>query len=170
MIRKNRRFHSLRVAARIALAALVIRALLAPLVASAEQAAAWPPIEVAGSSVAPGETARIFFDVAQTIAGKSRMLDALVVVTRGVRPGPSLCLTAGIHGDELNGVEIAHRIYAGTPGSALAGTLLAVPVVNIQGFRSGTRYLPDRRDLNRAFPAARREVSPPASRTRSTRG
>ncbi len=102
----------------------------------------------------PGETARVFVDVAQTFAGKSRMLDALVVVTRGVRPGPTLCLTAGIHGDELNGVEIAHRIYAGTPGSALAGTLIAVPVVNIQGFRSGTRYLPDRRDLNRAFPGS----------------
>jgi hypothetical protein len=51
-------------------------------------------------------------------------------------------------------VEIAHRIYAGTPGSELAGTLIAVPVVNIQGFRSGMRYLPDRRDLNRAFPGS----------------
>ena len=138
----------------IALGALLIRALLAPIVANAETNTPWPPIEVAGSSVAPGETARIFFDVAQTIGGKSRMLDALVVVTRGVRPGPSLCLTAGIHGDELNGVEIAHRIYAGTPGSALAGTLVAVPSVNTQGFRSGTRYLPDRRDLNRAFPGS----------------
>ena len=109
---------------------------------------------MAGTSVAPGETARFFVDVAKTIAGSSRVLDVFVVVTRGVKPGPTLCLTAGIHGDELNGVEIAHRIYAATPGSALAGTLIAVPVANIQGFRSGARYLPDRRDLNRAFPGS----------------
>jgi predicted deacylase len=82
------------------------------------------------------------------------MLDAFVVVTRGARSGPTLCLTAGIHGDEFNGIEIAHRIYAGTPGSALAGTLIAIPAANIHGFRSGTRYLPDRRDLNRAFPGS----------------
>jgi predicted deacylase len=154
MKRNHRWFQMLRATARIALGTLVLRALLAPLAASAETAAAWPPIEVAGSSVAPGETERIFVDIAQTFAGRSRMLDAFVVVTRGVQPGPTLCLTAGIHGDEFNGVEIAHRIYAGTPGSALAGTLVAVPVVNVQGFRSGTRYLPDRRDLNRAFPGS----------------
>ena len=57
-----------------------------------------------------------------------------------------------VPGDELNGIEIAHRVYAGTPGSTLAGTLIALPAVNMQGIRAGTRYLPDRRDLNRAFP------------------
>jgi predicted deacylase len=143
---------ALRRSARIAVAALAIRSLAGAPVASAEQGTAWASLEVAGRSVAPGETARIFVDLAQTLGGQSRMLDALVVVTRGSRPGPTLCLTAGIHGDELNGVEIAHQIYAGTPASALAGTLIAIPAVNMQGLRSGTRYLPDRRDLNRAFP------------------
>ncbi len=138
----------------IALAALVMQALLSPVAAGPAQAKEWGPIEVAGTSVAPGETARIFVDVAKTIAGSSRTLDVFVVVTRGVKPGPTLCLIGGIHGDELNGVEIAHRIYAGTPGSALSGTLIAVPVVNVQGFRSGSRYLPDRRDLNRGFPGS----------------
>ncbi len=142
-------------AALVALAALAIHAPPAARVASAEETA-WSSIEVAGQSVAPGETARIFVDVARTLGGKSRMLDTLVVVTRGARPGPTLCLTAGIHGDELNGVEIVHRIYAGTPGAALAGTLIAVPAVNMQGVRSGTRYLPDRRDLNRAFPGSQK--------------
>ena len=80
------------------------------------------------------------------------MLGTLVVVTRGSRAGPTLCLTAGIHGDELNGVEIAHRIYAGLSADDLAGTLIAVPTVNMAGLRSDNRYLPDRRDLNRAFP------------------
>jgi predicted deacylase len=138
---------------RFTLAALLACGLLER-AASAEPEPAWSPFVVAGTSVAPGETARIFVDVARTIGGRSRTLDTLVVVTRGARPGPTLCLTAGIHGDELNGVEIAHQIYAGTSASTLAGTLIAVPAVNTQGLRSGNRYLPDRRDLNRAFPGS----------------
>jgi len=114
----------------------------------------WGPIVVAGQTVAPGETARFFVDLAATIGGSSRALDAFVVVTRGTRPGPTLCLTAGIHGDELNGVEIAHRVYAQTAAKDLAGTLIAVPAVNMSGLRSGSRYLPDRRDLNRGFPGS----------------
>ena len=70
------------------------------------------------------------------------------------RPGPTLCITGGIHGDEINGVEIAHRIYSGITGAQLAGTLLVVPAVNAHGFRTGSRYLADRRDLNRAFPGS----------------
>ncbi len=114
----------------------------------------WGPIEILGKPVAPGETARAFADVAGALGGKSRALDTLVVVTRGVRPGPTLCLVAGIHGDEINGLAIAHRIYSQTKGADLAGTLIAVPSVNVQGIRSGNRYLPDRRDLNRAFPGS----------------
>ncbi len=120
--------------------------------ASAAETRAWSSIEISGQSVAPGESARFFVNLAQTLGGTSRMLDAFVVVTRGVKPGPTLCLTAGIHGDELNGVEIAHRIYAETMPDKLAGTLIAVPTVNMPGLRSGNRYLPDRRDLNRGFP------------------
>ncbi len=142
----------LRRTARLALASLAIPVLVTVRTANADERTVWPPLEVAGHKVAPGETARLFLAVARTLGGESRMLDTLVVVTRGTRPGPTLCLTAGIHGDELNGVEIAHRIYAGTRGSALSGTLIAMPAVNMQGVRSGARYLPDRRDLNRAFP------------------
>jgi predicted deacylase len=114
----------------------------------------WGPIQVLGKPVAPGETARVFVDVAGALGGASRTLDTLVVVTRGARSGPTLCLVAGIHGDEVNGLEIAHRIYSETKGADLAGTLVALPAVNIQGIRSGSRYLPDRRDLNRAFPGS----------------
>jgi hypothetical protein len=147
------------------LSALCVFAAIAPASATHAEAAApradaaraasageWPPLEILGRSLAPGETLREFVEAAPTLHGESRMLDTLVVVTRGVRAGPTLCLTAGIHGDELNGVEIAHRIYAGISGAELSGTLLAVPAVNIQGLRTGNRYLPDRRDLNRAFP------------------
>jgi predicted deacylase len=107
---------------------------------------------IAGHRIARGETARFFVDLAQTLGGERRALDTFVVVTRGVRPGPTLCLTAGIHGDELNGTEIAHRMYAETRAEALSGALIAVPAVNMAGLRAGSRYLPDRRDLNRGFP------------------
>ena len=113
---------------------------------------AWSSIEIDGKRAAPSETARFFVSLAKTTGGEIRMLDTLVVVTRGVKPGPSLCLIAGIHGDELNGIEIAHRIYAETSAAQLSGTLIAVPAVNIAGLRTGNRYLPDRRDLNRGFP------------------
>jgi len=88
------------------------------------------------------------------MGGQSRMLDAPLVVVRGVRPGPTLCLTAGIHGDELNGIEIARRACAGVAGGELSGMLIAAPALNMPGVRSGSRYLPDRRDLNRAFPGS----------------
>ncbi len=79
-----------------------------------------------------------------------------VHVICGKEPGPTLCITAAIHGDEVNGVEIIHRLLkASDPGvNALAGTVIAVPVVNIYGFLFQDRYLPDRRDLNRSFPGS----------------
>lgn len=75
-----------------------------------------------------------------------------VHVIRGKKPGPTLCVTAAIHGDEINGVEIVRRLLAKKALKALRGTLIAVPVVNVYGFLMKDRYLPDRRDLNRCFP------------------
>lgn len=140
------------VIATIVLASAIIAGGAAPPRVSAEPVEPWPPIRLAGHEIAPGETVRFFVDLAGTTGEGSRMLDALVVVVRGAKPGPTLCPVAGVHGDELNGVEVAHRVYATTSASELAGTLIAVPTVNMQGLRSGNRYLPDPRDLNRAFP------------------
>ena len=67
-------------------------------------------------------------------------------------PGPTLCLTAGIHGDELNGIEVVRRILQEIDPSQLHGMVIGVPIVNLHGFRQASRYLPDRRDLNRHFP------------------
>lgn len=75
-----------------------------------------------------------------------------VHVFHGKKEGPTLFVCAAIHGDELNGIEVARRLVGLKRLSRLAGTLLVVPVVNIYGFMSNTRYLPDRRDLNRFFP------------------
>jgi predicted deacylase len=70
------------------------------------------------------------------------------------KPGPTLCVTSGIHGDEINSVEIARRAFADVDANALAGTLVVLPAVNSFGFRTMNRYMPDRRDLNRFFPGS----------------
>jgi len=75
-----------------------------------------------------------------------------VLVINGAQPGPTLCLTAAIHGDELNGIEMVRRVMHDISPDKLSGAIIGVPIVNVQGFRRGSRYLPDRRDLNRYFP------------------
>jgi len=79
-----------------------------------------------------------------------------VRVVRGRSEGPILFLSAAIHGDEINGVEIIRRILRLKSLAKLRGTLIAVPVVNVFGFLAHSRYLPDRRDLNRSFPGLQR--------------
>jgi predicted deacylase len=75
-----------------------------------------------------------------------------VHIVNGRRDGPTLFLTAAIHGDELNGVEIIKRVLKRAILKSLRGRILAVPIVNVFGFIDQSRYLPDRRDLNRSFP------------------
>lgn len=75
-------------------------------------------------------------------------------VLRGKKDGPHLFVSAAIHGDEIIGVEIIRRLLKLKILQRLRGTLIAVPVVNVYGFINNTRYLPDRRDLNRFFPGS----------------
>lgn len=75
-------------------------------------------------------------------------------VLRGKEDGPTLFVTAAIHGDEINGVEIIRRLFQQKELKKLKGTLITVPIVNIFGFNTRSRYLPDRRDLNRCFPGS----------------
>lgn len=77
-----------------------------------------------------------------------------VHVIRGKRMGPRLLVCAAIHGDEINGVEIIRRLVNDKALSRIRGDLIAIPVVNMYGFIHQTRYLPDRRDLNRCFPGS----------------
>jgi predicted deacylase len=81
-------------------------------------------------------------------------LNMPVFVSRGKERGPTLCLTAGVHGDELNGVEVVRRSFAQVDPEELRGTLIALPTINAHGVRTKSRYLSDRRDLNRAFPGS----------------
>ncbi|MDH5357341.1 MAG: succinylglutamate desuccinylase/aspartoacylase family protein [Gammaproteobacteria bacterium] len=77
-----------------------------------------------------------------------------VHVIRGRRKGPTLFVSAAVHGDEINGVEIIRRLVKSKALRGLKGTLITVPVVNVYGFINQSRYLPDRRDLNRCFPGS----------------
>ncbi|MDA0822441.1 MAG: succinylglutamate desuccinylase/aspartoacylase family protein [Proteobacteria bacterium] len=112
----------------------------------------WGALDILGEQVEPGTRRELHWSAGQSFAGSS--IDTPVVVVRGAKPGPTLCLTAAVHGDELNGVEITRRVLSNLVESELAGTVIGVPIVNLLGFSRGSRYLPDRRDLNRYFPGA----------------
>lgn len=77
-------------------------------------------------------------------------------IVHGKAPGPRLFVCAAIHGDELNGVEIIRRLLKVPQLDALRGVLIAIPIVNVHGLLHHSRYLPDRRDLNRCFPGSKR--------------
>ena len=79
-----------------------------------------------------------------------------VQVRRGKRPGPCLFICAAVHGDELNGIEIIRRLMRRRALARIRGTVIAVPLVNVYGVIERSRYLPDRRDLNRSFPGSGR--------------
>ncbi len=79
-----------------------------------------------------------------------------VRVVHGREDGPTIWLNAAIHGDEVVGVEVIRQVMAGLDPKTFRGTLVAVPIVNVLGFMTGDRYLPDRRDLNRSFPGSAR--------------
>lgn len=114
----------------------------------------WGSFEILGIQVAPGTKAKTSFVPFDGF--EAGYLDTAVRVARGRTPGPTLCVVAGIHGDELNGPEIARRVGAAIDAEQLAGTLLVVPAANAFGFRTGNRYMADRRDLNRSFPGSRK--------------
>lgn len=105
-------------------------------------------------SILPGKHVDVEIPVARLPTGTPLSLS--VAVVRGRHPGPCLWLSAAIHGDELNGIEIIRRIVRTLKPAALRGTVLAVPVVNMFGLLEQSRYLPDRRDLNRSFPGSAR--------------
>ncbi|HXV36504.1 MAG TPA: succinylglutamate desuccinylase/aspartoacylase family protein [Myxococcota bacterium] len=117
---------------------------------SATASVTWDEIEILSVRVATGEARRLMLRTSESFAGSS--IDTPVHVLHGSTPGPTVCFVAGVHGDELNGVEIVRQIFEELEPSEVSGTVLALPVANLHGFRQSSRYLPDRRDLNRYFP------------------
>jgi len=103
--------------------------------------------------VGPGEMVPLWIPVSESYAGSDVRIPALV--WRGAKTGPTVCVTAAVHGDEINGTGTIRRLVRDQPFQLLEGTLVLVPVVNLIGFERHSRYLPDRRDLNRCFPGTK---------------
>ena len=109
-------------------------------------------IDIAGVTVKPGSRQSI--DIPLPSFYTHSRVNMPVHVVRGRKPGPVLLVCATIHGDEITGVEIIRRLLTHKFMNRIRGTLIAIPVVNVYGFVSKSRYLPDRRDLNRSFPGS----------------
>ncbi|MEE4252265.1 MAG: succinylglutamate desuccinylase/aspartoacylase family protein [Alcanivoracaceae bacterium] len=118
-----------------------------------------PPVEesrgalqLLGAEVQPGEFGTLYWKPVQSF--QSIDTPVPVLVAHGQNPGPRVCLTAAIHGDELNGIEMVRRMMYQLEPATMTGTVIGIPIVNLDGFRRGSRYLADRRDLNRHFPGS----------------
>ena len=107
---------------------------------------------IGDESILPGESKLVTLSAAKLYDHTDVGIPIRVI--RGGRPGPTLFLSGAVHGDEINSIEIIRRLLASPGIKRLRGTLIAVPIVNVFGFLSMSRYLPDRRDLNRSFPGS----------------
>ena len=105
-----------------------------------------------GITVKPGQRATIDLPVGRLYTHAPMTIPVHVV--NGKKPGPRLFISAAIHGDEINGVEIIRRLLRLPAIKRISGTIIAVPIVNVHGLINHSRYLPDRRDLNRSFPGS----------------
>lgn len=110
------------------------------------------PFEIADVVIKPGQ--RTSIDIPVPSLYTHTELEMPLHVVHGRKAGPTLFLSGAVHGDEINGVEIIRRVLRTKSLNRMRGTLLAIPVVNIFGFINQSRYLPDRRDLNRSFPGS----------------
>lgn len=111
---------------------------------------AYGGITLLGVAVPPATSTRLSWTPEDTF--ESIAAPTPVLVLNGAKPGPTLCLTGAVHGDEINGIEIIRRVFFELKPEEFSGVLLGIPIVNQMGFRRTSRYLPDRRDLNRYFP------------------
>ena len=108
------------------------------------------PVTLLNNTIAPGTFRTLHWSPGLSMTSLNTPVP--VLVAHGVKPGPVMCLTAAIHGDELNGIEIVRRVLHQLDPDDLRGTVIGMPIVNLDGFRRASRYMSDRRDLNRFFP------------------
>ena len=109
-------------------------------------------ITILGETIKLGESKEISFEVAKLHTSNS--VEVPVLISRAKKPGPTVLLTAGIHGDEINGIEIIRQIIAKGINKPKTGTIICIPVINVFGFIILSRNFPDGRDLNRVFPGS----------------
>ena len=111
-----------------------------------------PPFTLGDLTVSAGRQGIGDLPIAKLVTGSQISLPLQVL--HGATDGPTVWVSAAVHGDEIGGVEIVRRVTAKLDPRRLNGTVIAVPIVNVHGFLNGDRYLPDRRDLNRSFPGS----------------
>lgn len=112
------------------------------------------PFTIGKHEIAPG--ARKTVELPVSVLANHTPINLPVHVVHGLKPGPVMFISGVVHGDEILGVEVVRRVVAHPALRGLSGTLLAVPIVNAFGFLNHSRYMPDRRDLNRSFPGSDR--------------
>ncbi len=117
---------------------------------SASESLEQAPLVLLDASVAPGKADILTWQMESSFQNVAAPVSVLVL--NGVQKGPTLCLTAAIHGDELNGIEVVRRVVNDLEPKQMSGAVIGIPIVNLEGFKRASRYLPDRRDLNRYFP------------------
>ncbi|RNC88407.1 MAG: succinylglutamate desuccinylase/aspartoacylase family protein [Winogradskyella sp.] len=110
-------------------------------------------LHILGKKVALGESAKVSFNVAKLHT--QNRIDVPVIIERSKVPGPTILITAGIHGDEVNGVEIVRQVIAKGINKPKRGTIICIPLINVFGFIQMERMFPDGRDLNRVFPGTK---------------
>ncbi|MBX2940818.1 MAG: succinylglutamate desuccinylase/aspartoacylase family protein [Cyclobacteriaceae bacterium] len=107
-------------------------------------------IKIAGQEIKPGESKEIDIKIARLPS--HTQIDTPIFVHRALEDGPVLALMAGMHGDEINGVEIVRRILDSDLNRTKRGTVVCMPIVNVYGFLNYSREVPDGKDINRSFP------------------
>ncbi|WP_448215690.1 succinylglutamate desuccinylase/aspartoacylase family protein [Endozoicomonas sp. 2B-B] len=111
-----------------------------------------PDISIGGSVIKAGQTRQVSLEVAKLYTDTDFSVPVHVIHSK--KPGPKVFVSAAVHGDELNGIEIIRRLINLKTFKVTVGTLILVPMVNVYGVLYQSRYLPDRRDLNRSFPGS----------------
>ncbi len=105
---------------------------------------------ILGEAIAMGASRRMDLGLASLFT--TTPVEVPVIVERSTVPGPTVLITAGIHGDEVNGMEVVRQVISHQVNKPARGTIICIPVVNVFGFIAKSRYFPDGRDLNRVFP------------------
>lgn len=110
-------------------------------------------MKILGEHIALGESKTIPFNIAKLYTATN--VDIPIIVERASKNGPTVLITAGIHGDEINGVEIVRQIIEKKINKPKIGTVICIPILNVFGFLSMNRDFPDGHDLNRVFPGSK---------------
>ena len=110
-------------------------------------------LRILGNEVPLGTSTTINFNIAKLYT--STKVEIPIIIERSKKPGPTVLITAGIHGDEINGVEVVRQIIAKKINKPARGSIICIPVLNVFGFLNMDRFFPDGRDLNRVFPGTK---------------